>query len=312
MGTRRDHGGDFGDVVSPTQGRRTGSSRRQSRATVTAFCWSGLALGSTAILVSALLGCGAAQVVGGGGEGKTGAPAPPGGVTSLTRSPRAVAFDRNKPVRGGSSVVAKNQTSMLLLGNETGWVKVASNTFCQSQWDGELALGEAIYGGTAGGDANGAVELLSGELYIESQAIQELRSDASTNPLAYPIVVTRGGVEAGSIGTSWFVWATNPTTTYFVLLGSTDGAASGSAAGPLYVGTCTDCMSTSPTACCQKLVATDTYIKTVSSTSGSATTISAPKLLYPSPNDPSHAEAATLATKVAASKTRAKASGLRP
>lgn len=225
-------------------------------------------------------------------------------TTPLHRAPRVLSYEPTVLAAPTRTILTSTGEWRLLLGNTTPIVKVAADKMVETRWDGLLMAGSATYGISQTAALNGAVELQShGELYVRSEPTAAAAQAPSSNPLAFPIVVTNKGIKGGSVGTTWFVWVESAYRSHFVLLGDTDSVAPGSPAGPLFVGTCDVGYETGPSGCYQRIAATDMYVTvTHSPTAGVAPVISAPATLPAS---------GTLRTKVDEAKQRAKTVGLR-
>lgn len=102
----------------------------------------------------------------------------------------------------------------------TGSVSL-DQTAIACQWNGILLDGAGSFGGGATGRAAGSFELESGEIYIDGTTTPSFSQPVMQAPAAYPIVITRGGVQAGSVGTDWYCWV-NGDTLYVVLLHPTN------------------------------------------------------------------------------------------
>lgn len=189
----------------------------------------------------------------------------------------------------------------------TPWMQFTAAARVRATWEGELCSGTAKLG-APGTDLSASVALRSGsELYVQSTSEMSVASAVTKNPLSFPIIVTRGGVRAGSVGTTWFVWVADENTTYFVMLGGNDTVPSGSDGGLLFAAlqstTPCECDPAPPAAsstCCRVLTRTETFVKVTTR----------PSVAFDGPND--LAKDAALKAKVDAAKLRAKACGLRP
>lgn len=192
-----------------------------------------------------------------------------------------------QPMTPGASVTAAADVSMVLseVQFEQAQPEGAPTT---TTWSGQLWNGSAIVGGASAASPAGSVELVSGELYIKA---------TTSGPVGgvYPIVVTTGGVRAGSIGTAWFCLrdaASN--TTYYALLSPSDST---DMPGPVDSKLCIYEPSTN------RSVMLDTY-ETFVALPGCAFPPSGLPIIKPIPDS-------RIAAAVTAAKARAKAAGLR-
>lgn len=121
----------------------------------------------------------------------------------------------------GQLVGAASTSTEVVRGLQTDPVQREGSTVF-TEWDGQLYQGEMTLGGL-NGHPKGSVEIHRGELYVHGiynpPFLQVVQS-------AFPVVVTKGPVKAGSVGTHWCVLS-DPKTTYIVLLSPPGGGDAG-------------------------------------------------------------------------------------
>jgi hypothetical protein len=109
---------------------------------------------------------------------------------------------------GKSIIIRQAITEEVIIGGASVW----------SVWDGELHDGKGtLTTGIAG--QKGPFKLTCGEIYIRSTT-QTGEPSAQYLQGPVPVVITKGTVVAGSVGTHWYVWSDcgKKPTTWFVLL----------------------------------------------------------------------------------------------
>lgn len=110
---------------------------------------------------------------------------------------------------GKSIIIRKAITDEVSIGGASVW----------SEWDGELHDGRGVLT-TGFPGQKGPFQLDCGELYVRSSTrVGPPSAQYLQGPV--PVVITKGTVVAGSVGTHWYAWADcsgKKPTTWFVLL----------------------------------------------------------------------------------------------
>ncbi len=164
-------------------------------------------------------------------------------------------------------------------------------------WAGQLYRGRgALHGATGAAELAGSFCLEKGELYVHGTRT-DAKAAADTQP--FPVVVTKGSVQAGSVGTHWYVFSDTTTwdTTYIVLL---DPISGDEASRGIRVSDLADTDTTGHTLVRAELTQPGTYLKLPGHRLRAADTT-----VYPLSSNPS------LSERVDEAKRRARLAGLR-
>ncbi len=122
------------------------------------------------------------------------------------------------PLPPSGDVSSALGTSIVIRGAQTAKVKLGG-VAVWTQWDGELYSGKGVLTTGLVGQV-GPFLIEQGELYVRSTTVTGPPT-ASMIQSPVPVVIQKGTVVAGSVGTHWFVWADSEgkvPTLWFVLL----------------------------------------------------------------------------------------------